>query len=244
MTTAVDAEVEAYLAAVAGALADLPEPARAELLEDLADHLAEVRSECGDVPLRTCLGEPSDYAAELRAAAGHPALTRPTLRHSILERSERLTGRLRETDRALGQLVGATRATDGIRALQPGWWVLRGWILALVIVGAYRHAHWTGFVPHAGGAALNGWLLILAGVVVSVAVGRSVARRGVGLRVATGLASVVVAIVGILVARNVVGWDYQKYAGSGSSVMVVQPLAPSASPSASPSAAPAPAPPN
>ncbi|HWG94036.1 MAG TPA: hypothetical protein VNU66_07435 [Mycobacteriales bacterium] len=61
-----------YLAEVAGELADLPVEERADLLEDLALHLAALDAE-GDVrPVGVRLGTPAAYAAELRAAAGLP----------------------------------------------------------------------------------------------------------------------------------------------------------------------------
>src|SRR5215216_3750605 len=66
------AEVAGYATAVRAACADLPGPDRELLLEDLEDHLQEVAAEAGG-PLAERLGEPEDYAAELRASAGLPA---------------------------------------------------------------------------------------------------------------------------------------------------------------------------
>ena len=67
-------EAEAYLAEVREHLIDLGEEERAELLEDLAQHLADICTDEENVEsdLRDLLGEPASYAAELRAAAGLP----------------------------------------------------------------------------------------------------------------------------------------------------------------------------
>jgi uncharacterized membrane protein len=62
-------EVDYYYERVAAALADLPQEARDELLEDLPAHFAEVVAEQGG-PLVDRLGPPAAYAAEQRAAAG------------------------------------------------------------------------------------------------------------------------------------------------------------------------------
>lgn len=55
-------------------------------------------------------------------------------------------------DRALGALLGYGRAVEVARTLRPGWWVLRAWILALVVTGKSRHAHGTGLVPRVHGS--------------------------------------------------------------------------------------------
>ncbi|MFD0594526.1 hypothetical protein ACFQZ4_20580 [Catellatospora coxensis] len=68
-------EIAQYAAQVGAALADLPEQARNDLLEDLPAHLAEVAAEIeaegGGATLTERLGPPSAYAAELRATLGH-----------------------------------------------------------------------------------------------------------------------------------------------------------------------------
>ena len=72
MNDTIDGDVARYATAVRAAFADLPGPERELLLEDLEDHLQEVAAEAGG-PLAERLGEPEDYAAELRASAGLPA---------------------------------------------------------------------------------------------------------------------------------------------------------------------------
>lgn len=68
-TTDATLDAERYLRDVAPHLGGLPEQEKAELLDDLAQHLREIAAENGP-PLRERLGPPGDYAAELVASAG------------------------------------------------------------------------------------------------------------------------------------------------------------------------------
>lgn len=112
-------EVLRYAAEVRAELADLTPAQRDDLLEDLEDHLSEVAAEL-DEPLAARLGPPGAYAAELRASAGlAPAATRPT-------RVSR------------GRQLLNTDAFRSVRSflveLQPAWWVLRGMLLAVILL--------------------------------------------------------------------------------------------------------------
>ena len=64
---------EEYLGGVRTALADLPAPEVAEILDDVRAHLADLTAELGGAAdmaaLTGRLGPPSAYAAELRARA-------------------------------------------------------------------------------------------------------------------------------------------------------------------------------
>jgi hypothetical protein len=62
-------DAERYLKDVAPHLAALPVDERADLLDDLAQHLREIAAEEGP-PLGERLGPPEAYAAELLASAG------------------------------------------------------------------------------------------------------------------------------------------------------------------------------
>jgi hypothetical protein len=69
-----------YVDAVHVALADLPADDLADIIEDVRDHVEQVSAELGEDAttgaLEERLGQPADYAAELRSAAGYPpALT-------------------------------------------------------------------------------------------------------------------------------------------------------------------------
>jgi hypothetical protein len=169
-----EAEVAEYLAEVRGALDDLPAASRAELLEDLGEHLREVAAEEGAGALRARLGEPAEYAAELRGAAGlgrrGQAESRLQDRFAATVRhGGEVAGRL---DLRIGRAFGYARARDLLHALRPGWWVLRGWVTAQLLSGVHDSASWHGFVPHFGGNAVVGAVVTVALIALSVWLGR------------------------------------------------------------------------
>ncbi|MET9243748.1 hypothetical protein [Nonomuraea sp. NPDC003709] len=156
---------EQYAQAVRDALADHPE--RGELLEDLDDHLAEIAAE-SELPLEDRLGPPEAYAEELAAAYGD----RPE--SGGKRRIDPRAWALGAHTRLMGQ--GPYRSFVGfLPELRPGWWVLRGYLLALLLLALTGEG---GLVP----SDLAGWALVAAGVWISVWMGRR--RRG---RLATGL---------------------------------------------------------
>lgn len=155
-------DVDAYAAGVREALADLPAADRDDLLADLEDHLAEVAAEGG---LEELLGSPEAYAAELRSSAGLPP---PVRRPAPRQRP----AWLRETLAFLPEL-------------RPGWWVVRGLLVA-----------W--FASLALGGAVPLWLMLaVPAVPASVLLGRRAALeprlRWVDL--AASIASVVLALL-------------------------------------------------
>ena len=187
-------EAEAYLAEVRDQLADLGEEERADLLEDLAQHLADISSEEGnaDSDLRALLGDPASYAAELRAAAGLPPKAgSPT--ESRDETWARRAAALWEHPKsvALRNLAGE---------LAPAWWVLRG-LLAVGFVVASSHDRWRHVpIPQMYGSRLLGLCVMTAVVAVSIAVGRAGYRRW---RRVVLLADVVVALGGLVLLLEV-----------------------------------------
>jgi hypothetical protein len=128
-TSATAAATDAYLAAVAAALAGVPDPERQDLLDDLADHLAELAAEDGP-DLTERLGPPERYAAELVASAGI-TVPEPV---TVLDRPPAgVRARQAITTTWHGPTARAVR--DFLPELRPGWWVLRAWAaLALLSV--------------------------------------------------------------------------------------------------------------
>lgn len=157
MTMTTTAEVQEYLTAVRGHLADLTEEERADLLEDLAQHLADVGSEEGGPSLRYRLGDPAHYAHELRVAAGLAPQKAPT--SETLKRPS-LGTLLRRGGRAMGALV---------QDLRPAWWVLRGAAFGALIF--LWRPDGNDLIP-----APVGTVAIFAGVLASVWLGRSADR--------------------------------------------------------------------
>ena len=172
--TTVTNEIDDYCERVGAALSGLAPAVRDDLIEDLPEHLVEVLAE-GDGSLYERLGAPEDYAAELVAAAGlapetgRRAGAGAAAAERLVRRTAQLVGRC---DLRLGAVVGYGRARDLLSALQPGWWVLRGWVAAQYVAWTDGGTVWQGLVPSLGGNRVLGLVLTGLLVVASVWVGR------------------------------------------------------------------------
>ena len=161
--------VSAFVGQVRRHLDDLPSDDVEELVggleADLADSLAEAAAGGTDDPARL-LGDPAVYAAELRAGAGLPP--RGADRGPRRPRPWRT---LERAFRSAGNRVTSAPWWPSVRdfcaVLQPVWWVLRGWIVARLILGFFKAGD-SGLLR----AGLGGLLLVLACVVLSVQLGR------------------------------------------------------------------------
>lgn len=187
---------EAYVVAVAAALAGVPEAERQDLLDDLADHLAELAAEDGE-PLAVRLGAPEAYAAELVASAGiDVGPPGPTVVVPLWQRGVESVGRHLSSERA-----------DAVRAflpeLRPGWWVLRGWCaMAILAVMATPDEREVFPLPEVFGNPVLSIVALGAACTASVRLGR---RRGWANAVATALG-----VLGLVVAV-VAGGDRTEY---------------------------------
>lgn len=193
-------EISEYVSEVRAALADLPPQQREELLEDLPEHLAEVAAE-GQDPLRSRLGPPEQYAAELRAAivdvgppSDVPALG-PRLAAAAGAVLTALRVRLRVVDARVGPVIGYAKVSDFLRLLRPAWWLLRGYLAAMAIIFVVASPYSTGLLPRVDGSAVLGGLLLSALVVGSIWLGRRQGGLDRWQRWLTGTASVLVAVV-------------------------------------------------
>ena len=181
MNSATQDEIAAYVTAVRAALADLPEATREELLEDLPEHLAEIRAE-DTVTLTDRLGTPEAYARELRAAAGFvggfpdPPRSSWVTPDELRDHARRVLG---PVDVRLGPLLGYARASEFLALLRPAWWVLRGYLAAMAL--AYLlddNSGSLGLLPRVGGSELLALVLLGACVVGSIGLGRRGRRLG------------------------------------------------------------------
>ncbi|SBT68729.1 hypothetical protein GA0070622_5840 [Micromonospora sediminicola] len=163
-------EITDYVDRVRAALADLPPVRRDELTEDLAEHLAEVAAE-GEGALVDRLGPPEAYAAELRSAAGAEPGRRPARLRRLAAARDRATTQVRLLDRQLGPLVGHARVVDFLRSLRPAWWLLRGWLAALLI-GEMTGSDRAGLLPRIEGSTLGGLVLLAGAMLASLWLGR------------------------------------------------------------------------
>jgi hypothetical protein len=172
ITTAQD-EINLYVFAVRAALGDLPESLRDELLEDLPEHLAEVLAD-GVGSLTDRLGSPEAYAAELRSTAGFvggfPDPPKPDQLREVRDNVLRL---LSVADVRVGPLFGYGRASEFLVQLRPAWWVLRGYLAAMVLAWLLDDSGQPiGLLPRIGGSEVIALLLLAAGVLGSIWLGR------------------------------------------------------------------------
>jgi hypothetical protein len=192
-------QAQDYLAAVELELADLPVDDRSALLEDLSLHLEAMAAEDDDRPLAVRLGQPSSYAAELRAAAGLPARG-ASPGSGGLDLRARLDAVLASA--AYRRAAPALRGTGRLLAeLRPAWWVLRGYLVVLVPCMLGRDYAEDFPVPAPMGSHLLGLLLVAAAVAGSVVLGRRALPKA--LRVVVVAAGVLLVLAGATVVNEV-----------------------------------------
>ncbi|MGW1060890.1 HAAS signaling domain-containing protein [Micromonospora rubida] len=222
--TVMEQEIVDYVTRVRAALTDLPPTVRDELTEDLAEHLAEVAAE-GDEPLVDRLGTPEAYAAELRAAAGAGG---PVAARNLDQRAAAAVAwfrtRLRAADLRLGPILGYAAASEYLRLLRPAWWVLRGYLAAMLITVITTGASF-GLLPRLGGSTLAALLLLAVCVVASVWLGRRTPTLGrwprIALRAGTAILAVF-AFAGFVDADDRLGWNESGYQPASEQVPFVR----------------------
>ncbi|ABP53373.1 HAAS signaling domain-containing protein [Salinispora tropica] len=171
--TVTEQEIHDYVARVRGALADLPPSVRDELTEDLSEHLAVVAAESGG-SLVERLGAPEAYAVELRVAAGVDA-GRGAAAHRLTAYISRARARLSTLDRQLGAPLGYPTVRAFLHLLAPGWWILRGYLAAMLLTVISTGSD-IGVLPRFAGSLQLGLMTLAALVVASVMLGRRQAR--------------------------------------------------------------------
>jgi HAAS domain-containing protein len=183
-TTELD-EIGTYMAGVRAALTGLPEATRAELLEDLPEHLAEVQAE-GTGTLVERLGTPEAYAAELLATAGFvggfpdpprpaasPWATTDEVRENFREMFGGALTQLRRADVKAGPLIGYAKVSDFLVLLRPAWWVLRGYLGAMAVAFILNDdSGGMGLLPRIGGSDIIALVLLAGGIIVSIVLGK------------------------------------------------------------------------
>jgi hypothetical protein len=129
-------EIAAYMSAVERHLGDLPEAIRLDLMSELDLHLAEVAADLGPgMTLRDLLGSPESYARELRETAEVQKESMETkLRRSLAAAAAPLAARARTAADRFAASTGHADAGELAARLRPGWWVLRGALVAMLFV--------------------------------------------------------------------------------------------------------------
>ena len=122
-------DVAAFVASVRECLSDLSEDDRLELTEGLEADLTDQVAEHGGA----VLGDPEAYARELRAAAGFEPVPRRRLR---VPTGRTLAEQLDIVRRLWDELVARPRVAPVwtvLVALRPAWWVIRGYVAAVLV---------------------------------------------------------------------------------------------------------------
>lgn len=184
-------DAASYVAAVRAELADLEPEVLEELTGGLEADLAELAAET-DTPLAERVGPPAAYAAELRAAAGlAPGRSRlGALRAGPGHTWSRLRADAAAATTALRTHPSWGQMREFVVVLRPAWWVLRAWV-AYMLVERFLTGYPHGAVPD----RLEGWLVLIALVVLSVQLGREPGRsRWLARAVLAGNVAAVVAL--------------------------------------------------
>ncbi|GIG89480.1 HAAS signaling domain-containing protein [Plantactinospora endophytica] len=194
--TVTEQEIARYVGQVREALADLPPAVRDDLLEDLPEHLTEVAAEA-DGSLHERLGPPEAYAMELRTAAGvsAPSAT-PNLDQRISAAVREGWARIRVADDRLGPVLGYTRLSDFLRLLRPAWWILRGYLVAMLFTVVLTGTSF-GLLPRLGGSGLAALLLLAVTVTGSIWLGRRTERLGRRPRLVLNVTAALLVLFGL-----------------------------------------------
>lgn len=163
----VNFRIDDYVAAVASHLSGLPADERAEMLEDLREHLNEVSRENPDQPLVDAVGTPTAYAKDLLSSAGvtPTASSSPTVFDKVSNRIEAV----------FNSLPFASYLRGLVPVLQPFWWVLRAYIASAVALSIFGFVFGAGDflpVPNSVGALILVTVLTIAVLPLSISVNK------------------------------------------------------------------------
>lgn len=163
---AISPDVRLFVARVRTELADLDPDEVLEITDGLEADLAELVAERGP----GALGDPVEYAGELRAAAGlssaGPARMRRGVRAGLTELLDNAHARW---DALVDHSPGDVRPV--LDWLRPLWWIVRGWVavqVAYLVLAGGSYPGGLDLVPHLGGF---GWIPLAVAVAGSVALG-------------------------------------------------------------------------
>ncbi len=202
-------EVAVFAAAVRAHLDDLPPDDVEDLVDGLEADLMERAEDSGDP-----LGDPREYADELRSAAGLPPRDSRPASGEWFGGYKRLARNVAAWWRKERQNPTVAAVFDFLLALRPVWWLLRGWAVFTLLVML------NSLTPLP--TDLVGWVFLLAAVVASVQWGRG---RWLPRRWLRGV-KVAVSVVAILALPWLIGAASSKAANTAAYVYETQEIAP------------------
>jgi hypothetical protein len=205
-------DVAAFVARVRESLADLSEDDRLELTEGLEADLTDQVAEHGGA----VLGDPESYARELRAAAGFDPVARRRLRVP--------TGRsLAEQLDIVRHLWDAAAARPRVApvwtvlvALRPAWWVIRGYVAAVLAARLVPGWYDYGLIWLPGVHAALGLVILVVCVAGSALVGTGRVWPGPGSPGSSSVSRVVLLLLNVvaLVALPVINGQFDEQSWS------------------------------
>lgn len=164
--TPVDEQIRAFATAVRTELSDLP----TDEIDDLVDGLVgDLTDQAADSDGDFRLGDPGEYARELRAAAGLPERSAAKLRMPLRTRISASFTRLAATVR---RSKSGAWLLDLLLVMRPVWWLLRGFGLYAIIGSILDAGPRTLAGQHSFPTFLLAWALLLGLVMISVQWGR------------------------------------------------------------------------
>ena len=146
---------------------------------------------------------------ELRAAAGlapPPAAVNLDQRVGAALRIGR--ERLDAVDRRLGRFLGYDRLSDYLRLLRPAWWVLRGYLVAMLVT-VFTSGTSHGLLPRLGDSTLAALLLLAVTIPASIWLGRRSDRLGRRPRWLLNAATVLLVGFGLIGLVNYTQMSYR-----------------------------------
>src|SRR5438270_7808998 len=184
-------DVATYAASVRAALSDLQSDQAEVLLEDLEDHLREIAADAGG-PLAERLGPPEQYAQELRAAYGAA--------QAGSRRQEPAFGDVRRAVTWVAKSAWYRELRAFLPQLRPAWWVLRGYLAALILTEAFSPGYNLGPIPDpTSKRGLAEILVAGVGIWFSVRIGRRSGKLPQRARFLAVSANVLIALVAVAV---------------------------------------------
>ena len=162
--TSIDDQIRAFASAVRAELSDLP----VDEVDDLVDGLVgDLTDQAADSEDDFQLGDPGEYAQELRAAAGLPDRVTDQKRMPLQQRVSAAFALVRRSS------AGEAFA-NFLAAVQPAWWVLRGVALYGIIGNMLSLGPRTLSGRHSFESMLLAWILLTIIVFISIQWGRGV----------------------------------------------------------------------
>lgn len=161
-------EVRDFVARVRTRLADLDVEEQRDLTDGLEADLSDLVAERGP----QALGDPDDYARELRAAAGlSPVTGKVAGKRSVGERTHAvLDGAHEGWDRAVAALPG--NPMEFLSTLRPAWWLMRAWVAVQTIDLIWGNGGLSGGITVIPTLGDLGFPLLVVAIVISVQIGR------------------------------------------------------------------------